>query len=83
MQIMNFKQFFEESNIRIKKRLDFRDGSEVTFDIDGKEYTYHIETGFLLYNKTLKRNMKYAPGKALNAIKKIGTLISKSDETVQ
>lgn len=80
---MNFKQFFEESNIHIRKRLDFRDGhSEVTFDIDGKEYTYHIETGSLLYNKTLQ-NMEYAPGKALNAIKKIGKLISKSGETVQ
>ena len=72
---MNFKQFFEESNIRIKKRLDHWDGSEVTFDINGKEYTYHIETGYLLYNKELKRHMKYAPSEALNLIKKIGTLI--------
>ena len=80
---MNFKQFFEESNIHIKKRLDFPDGSEVTFNIDGKEYTYHIETGFLLHNKKLKQHMKYAPGKALNVIKKIGTLIKKSGTPVR
>jgi hypothetical protein len=75
---MNFKQFFkEESDISIRRMSRHWDGTEVTFLINDKEYTYHIETGHILYNKELKRHLKYAPSKAFRFIKKHGELIKK------
>lgn len=57
----------------------FRLDGECTFDIDGKEYKYRIDTGHL---PEVQRLSKHAPGRALNLVKRVGTLIEeeKGDE---
>jgi hypothetical protein len=70
----NFTQWLEtNNNIRI---VSYNKAGEITFDINGKKYTYVMDAMYF-YNKGIFRSsMRYAPGRALNLAKKLGQLVS-------
>ena len=75
--MQDFLQWVESrSNIRV---VSFNKTGEITFEINGRTYTYIMDSGYF-YNGFFPKWMKYKPGKALNFAKERGELIGRQPE---